>query len=198
MSTFLGPIHFRMYQKIQSQENLTKAIAELAVGKSWLCEDAAATYVKEETRPLESIIDLSNIHGWLLEQIENAESRYADLVTKLLAQDTARFDEIKRVAFAFGAKNAVKESRSGALFSAMEHMLLDGMPCDGACVVTNSCDENFTWELRLDVHRAFWKEVGGDPAHYHTLRSELLAGFLSQSNKRIVTKDGRTYHFAVK
>lgn len=198
MSAFLGPIHFRMYQKIQSQEALTKAIAELAAEKGWLSKDEAAAHVKEESRPLEEIIDLSNIHAWLLGQIEDAESRYADLVTKILAANAARMDAVKKAAFAFGSENAVAESRPSALFSAMDQIRLDGMPCDGACVVTDSSDENFTWELRLDVHRAFWKEVGGNPAHYYTLRNELFAGFLSKSNQRIVTEDGRTYHFAAK
>ena len=35
MSAFLGPIHFRMYEKIQSQEKLTKTIANLAVDQKW-------------------------------------------------------------------------------------------------------------------------------------------------------------------
>ena len=198
MSAFLGPIHFRMYQKIQSQERLTKAMADLAVKKNWLDEDAAAAYVKEDSRPLETIIDLSNIHGWLLGAIEDAESRYAALVTKLLTQDADRLEDLKKAAIAFGAEHAVEESRPSILFNAMDFLKLDGMPCDGACIVTDSSDEDFTWELRLDVHRAFWKEVRGLPAHYYTLRSEVFAGFLSKSDKCITTKDGRVYHFAAK
>ena len=41
MSAFLGPIHFRMYKKIQSQEKLTKRIANLAVEKGWLSAEEA-------------------------------------------------------------------------------------------------------------------------------------------------------------
>ena len=198
MSAFLGPIHFRMYQKIQAQEELTKAIAALAIENGWLSEEEAAGYLKEESQPLETIIDLTNIHGWLLERIEDAEARYARLVTKLLTQDAARLDAMKKAAFAFGASMAVEETRPSSLFSAMDRLMLDGMPCDGACVVTDSSDESFTWELRLDVHRAFWKEVGGDPAHYHALRSALFDGFLSKSNRRIVSEDHRSYRFAKK
>lgn len=198
MSAFLGPIHFRMYQKICTQEHLTKAIADLAAKKGWLPEEEAAAYRNEETRPLETIIDVSNIHGWLLDHIEDAESRYAKLVTKLLAQDAARLEEIKATAFDFGAQHALAESRRNALFSAMDHLMLDGMPCDGACLVTDSSDENFTWELRLDVHRAFWKEAGGDPAHYYTLRNAVFAGFLSKSDQCIRAEDDHTYRFADK
>lgn len=198
MSTFLGPIHFRMYEKIQSQEKLTKAIANLAVEKGWLSAGEEAAYMQEESRPLETIIDLTNIHGWLHGKIEDAESRYAALVTKLLEQDAKRLEDMKRAAFDFGAKSAVEESRPSALFSAMDSLMLDGMPCDGTCMVTDSADGSFTWEMRLDVHRAFWKEVSGDPANYYALRDEVFAGFLSKSDKRIVTEDGHAYHFAAK
>ena len=198
MSAFLGPIHFRMYEKIQSQEKLTKTIANLAIEKGWMSAEEAAAYVKEESRPLETIIDLANIHGWLLGKIEDAESRYAALVTKLLEQDAKRLEDMKRAAFDFGAKSAVEESRPSALFSAMDSLMLDGMPCDGACMVTDSSDESFAWELRLDVHRAFWREAGGDPANYFALRNEVVAGFLSKSDKCIVTEDGHNYRFAAK
>ena len=198
MSAFLGPIHFRMYEKIQSQEKLTKVIANLAVEKGWMSAEETAAYVKEESRPLETIIDLANIHGWLLGKIEDAESRYAALVTKLLKQDAERLEDMKRAAFVFGAETAVEESRPGALFNAMDSLMLDGMPCDGACMVTDSSDESFAWELRLDVHRAFWREAGGDPANYFALRNEVVAGFLSKSDKCIVTEDGHNYRFAAK
>ena len=72
------------------------------------------------------------------------------------------------------------------------------MPCDGACMVIDSSDGSFTWELRLDVHRAFWREAGGDPANYFTLRDEVVAGFLSKSGKCVVTEDGHTYRFSAK
>ena len=198
MSAFLGPIHFRMYKKIQSQEKLTKRIANLAVEKGWLSAEEVVAYVQEESRPLETIIDLANIHGWLLGKIEDAESRYAAIVTKLLKQDTERLEEMKRAAFAFGAETAVEESRPSALFNAMDNLMLDGMPCDGACMVTDSSDENFAWELRLDVHRAFWREAGGDPANYFALRNEVVAGFLSKSDKRVVTEDEHTYRFVAR
>ena len=44
MSAFLGPIHFRMYEKIQSQEKLTKVIANLAVEKGWMSAEEVAAF----------------------------------------------------------------------------------------------------------------------------------------------------------
>jgi len=41
-------------------------------------------------------------------------------------------------------------------------------------------------------------EAGGDPANYFTLRDEVVAGFLSKSDKCVVTEDGHTYRFSAK
>ena len=82
MSAFLGPIHYWLYHKILLQEELTRDIALFAQENGYIKEDA---YTYADGRPLEEIIDKSNIHGWLHEYIHSAERRYARLVTDLIA-----------------------------------------------------------------------------------------------------------------
>ena len=84
MSLFLGPIHYWLYGKIGNQEELTKRIAAYAQQKNLI--DSSTEYVRELS-PLEEVIDEGNIHGWLQARIANAEMRYADLVTLILAND---------------------------------------------------------------------------------------------------------------
>ena len=74
MSMFLGPIHYWLYNKINNQEKLTAAIASEASKKGWISDAAAYT---KELPAIESVIDESNIHGWLQLQITDAETRYA-------------------------------------------------------------------------------------------------------------------------
>lgn len=198
MSAFLAPIHSRMFAKIQSQEKLVKAIAALAAAKGWLGAGTADGYANEESRPLADIIDHANIHGWLLEKIEDVEARYAKLVTTLVNADAARFDAIQKTVFDFGAANATVETDAPAIFGALDSLLLDGMPCDGACLVTDHSAESFTWDVRLDVHAAFWTQAGGEPAHYHALRAALTEGFLTRTRLKAATEDGHTYHFTAK
>lgn len=78
MSAFLGPIHFWLYNKIGKQEELTKAIASMAAGNGWISDRTA--YIRD-LPALEDVIDESNIHGWLQDQIHDAETRYADLIS---------------------------------------------------------------------------------------------------------------------
>lgn len=73
MSAFLGPIHFWLYNKIGKQEELTKAIASMAAGNGWISDRTA--YIRD-LPALEDVIDESNIHGWLQDQIHDAETRY--------------------------------------------------------------------------------------------------------------------------
>ena len=76
MSAFLGPIHHWLYGKIQLQEAIIARIAAEAEAQGWGTGDKpAADYVKEETRPLDELIDTMNIHGWLQSRIHDAEGR---------------------------------------------------------------------------------------------------------------------------
>ena len=95
MSAVLGPIHHWMYRKIQLQEELIRDILHTTRESDWGSEVDGAeltSYASSETRPLEEIIDLSNIHGWLSSQIDAPERRYAHLVTGLLKEDPTRLE----------------------------------------------------------------------------------------------------------
>ena len=102
MSAFLGPIHFWLYNKIGKQEELTKAIASMAAGNGWISDRTA--YIRD-LPALEDVIDESNIHGWLQDQIHDAETRYADLIQTVLTTHPERLEEISKVAFRYGRRN---------------------------------------------------------------------------------------------
>ena len=109
MSAFLGPIHFWLYNKIGKQEELTKAIAAYAERTGWIQEQKKYT---KELPSLESVIDESNIHGWLQGQIHDAEIRYANLIGSIMNGE--RSEVIKKTAFDFGKENAIAPSASPA------------------------------------------------------------------------------------
>ena len=69
MSMFLAPIHFMVYGKNQLQEQLIARIAERAAAEGWATAEALDAYCSHEDRPLDAIIDVSNIHGWLSNSI---------------------------------------------------------------------------------------------------------------------------------
>lgn len=180
MSAFLGPIHYWMYDKIRMQEELLRRFAVKAESEGWL--DSAMSYVNEEKRPLEEIIDEANIHGWLSSRIESVEKRYAELVVKILTGHEERLEELKAIAYGLGEEQAAaSEASAEQCYKRIEDCTLSGMPCDGVNIVTDKSEDHFSWEQRFDVHGDYWTQAGGRAEDYYALRNQLIAGILSQT-----------------
>lgn len=186
MSAFLGPIHFWLYHKIGRQEKLTKAIAAYAKREGWIEDQAKYT---KDLPALEDVIDESNIHGWLQEQIHDAETRYADLVGTV--SNTTRFEEIRGVAFAFGKKYTLQASTSPTeAYKAFEDFFVNGMPCDRVNAVVSESEDELSWTMTQDIHAQYWKN-GSEI--YYTLRSEVMRGMLNGTGLVLASNDNVTY-----
>ncbi len=181
MSAFLAPIHYRMYDKIGVQEAWVRAIAEKAVEEGWAEERELDQYFGDVSTPLEEAIDHDDIHGWISGRIESVESRYAALVTRLLAADPARLETLKELAYRFGEERAESFASTLRAYQALDSNSLDGMPCDVVNVPRENSETSVTWERQADVHSHYWTEAGGDGTVYYALRSALTRGLLSKS-----------------
>ena len=87
MSAFLAPIHTWLFNKIKLAQDLEKDIVNLHIDKF---KESAIKIQKEandiygqyiEEKPLEDLIDVKNIHGWLQDRIKEVESRSAYIIT---------------------------------------------------------------------------------------------------------------------
>ena len=174
MIAFLGPIHYWLYHKILLQEELTRDIALFAQENGYIKEDA---YTYADGRPLEEIIDKSNIHGWLHEYIHSAERRYARLVTDLIAAG-GTIEQLKAVAFAFGKRHAFSEDTIDAAYKFYNDSFVNGMPCDGVNQLTDKSEDSVSWEEMLDVHSEYWQNIGGNSDNYYEMRSAVLNSML--------------------
>ena len=82
MSLFLGKIHYWLFNKIIWFEGLEEELVKVAE-KSGLDVKAIKKEINEKygerlpNKPLEEMIDTSNIHGWLQDKINAAEGRTA-------------------------------------------------------------------------------------------------------------------------
>ena len=186
MSKVLGPIHFWLYNKIGRQEALTEALAERAKADGKI--ESTAPYAAC-LPPLEEAIDRENIHGWLQEQIHDAETRYADLVGTV--SNTTRFEEIRGVAFAFGKKYTLQASTSPTeAYKAFEDFFVNGMPCDRVNAVVSESEDELSWTMTQDIHAQYWKD-GSEI--YYTLRSEVMRGMLNGTGLVLASNDNVTY-----
>ena len=187
MSAFLGPIHFRLYNKIGNQEKLTKAIAKHAVSEGWIAD--ANEYTKA-LPPLETVIDEGNIHGWLQARINDAEDRYASLVSSILKGNADRINALCTIAFEFGKANAVSAESAIDVYKAFEDFFVNGMPCDRVNTVTENSPEHVSWEMMQDIHAQYWN---GDGAAYYTIRKSVMDGMLDGSEWVVEMPDSAHY-----
>ena len=185
MSAFLGPIHYWLYNKIQLQEELIRDIAAYGEKSSWAVfseKHLEEKTVNKELRPLNELIDVMNIHGWLQERVQDAESRYALLVTSILSEDPERLSSLEELAFQFGKKRAIDPSSDAVdAYRKLDDSLLNGMPCDRVNVITEQDPSRTSWVQEEDIHAPFWNAVGGDPSVYYRLRRKTMEGMLSKT-----------------
>lgn len=194
MSKVLGPIHYWLYGKIENQEELTRAVAEKAIA------DGKITSADEYTKvlpPLETVIDESNIHGWLQAQIADSESRFAKLVTELLDDDVTYLVNICDAAHDFGAKHAISaEAGADEAYKAFDDFFVNGMPCDRVNDVSERTPERTAWSLTQDVHAANWPD--GDTDTYYTVRLSAMDGMLDGTRLEIEMPDAEHYIIKLK
>lgn len=188
MSAFLGPVHFWLYDKIGRQEELTKAVALYASENGWIADQN--DYIKD-LPALEGVIDTGNIHGWLQNQIHDAETRYANLICSITDGHSERMDEIQDVAAGFGRSNGCSSAESPAdVYRAFEDFFVNGMPCDRVNVVGSEDDSEVSWEMTQDIHAQYWN---GDASRYYTIRSSVMNGMLDKTPFILLSPDYAHY-----
>lgn len=187
MSAFLGPIHGWLYGKILYQEEVTMKLLEMSEKNNWCVglrdalKEACAEPVIGE---LEDVIDSSNIHGWLLGQINIVEARYAFVVHELL-RDNAPLMGTLEVAMAeigrakFNAEYMDLECI--AIGNVLQAILLDGMPCDGGVSYQIQEEDHILWDVNMAVHAPYWAELDENPEVFLHLRDAWLTGFFTET-----------------
>ena len=179
MSMVLGPIHHWLYGKIGYQEELTTSLARHAREAGWI---ENTERFEKTLPPLETVIDVGNIHGWLQEQIHDAETRYAALVCELLEKDRNRLEELCAVAGTYGAQHAVSpEATPEEAYRAFEDFFVNGMPCDRINNVTSKDADSLSWEMTRDIHAPYWMDSQEGSSPYYVLRKSAMDGMLCRT-----------------
>jgi hypothetical protein len=184
MSAFLGPIHFWLYDKIKIQNEIVEEILDYAEKDNInLRSDLYGRFGDGVLKPLDEVIDVTNIHGWLQERVTQVERKLAYLVTKLVDKNPVNFDVIKDIFKSKGAEvsNLDMNSSLEEAYKVINDALLDGMPCDRANSVISSKENEIIWKRNICVHRQYWDEVGGNIKNYYKLRDEFIKGLLSET-----------------
>lgn len=195
MSAFLGPIHFWVYNKIQIQQGIVDNIIEAFEGMvPGLKEKLDSEYGGTERRPLEQVIDESNIHGWLQKNVTQAEFKLAESVTTIIGKDPEAIGTIKKIFWEKGKElsGKIEKSNASSAYKVLNDSLLDGMPCDHANNLLENSEEKVVWQRNICVHRDFWEAVGGEIDIYYSLREEFIKGTLQETGLEFEKADENT------
>lgn len=195
MSKFLAPIHFWLFNKIKLSENLEKEIYTNLYNEY---EDKVKLIFSEsidlfgdftEDKPLDEIIDTSNIHGWLQDKISKSETRTAYIITKTTEQfGSDALNLIKNCYITQGKQCGMECKVSNInknaleLFKSLNNYILDGMPCDNAHSLTTKTEDLTEWSTNPLLHETYWTKVSGDISLFYELRTLWIINFISEAN----------------
>ncbi|WP_018591850.1 hypothetical protein [Terrisporobacter glycolicus] len=194
MSLFLGKIHYWLFNKILWFEKLEDKIINLAKEEGFEVEKLGAEIQnkygeKLPNKPLEELIETSNIHGWLQNQIHCAERRMAAWTKLLIEADEKNYSKLEEIYKSQGivAANEIKsEGRlpftPEELFNCINDYILDGMPCDRVNEVILKDEDKIEWVQRICVHKDIWEEVGCKVDYFYDLRNAWIKYFVNELN----------------
>ncbi len=173
----LDPIYDKLYQKILLQEELISDILTEAKKQGWDDGSFSDRFLRAEAGPLQIAVACEDIEKGLRELISDIESRYAALISELLAADSKRLQIIEKVAYTFGTRHAIpRNSSPSEAYQLFEGIFLDGMPEDQArCLLTEN-DSVCSWQLLKDLHSSYWTSLSSDGKTYYVLRKKILEG----------------------
>ena len=193
MSAFLGRIHYWLFNKIKWFEALEEKIYHMALSegfdaKEWKREIEANYGAPTEHRPLEAMIDTSNIHGWLQDKIEKAEARHAEYITRIIKEKPELMDTLKDIYRLQGKEDGREYERKNnkpsspeEVYAAINDYILDGMPCDRVNEFILRDENSFIYRATKCVHGDFWRKAGGEVKNFYSLRREWIKAFVEES-----------------
>ncbi len=196
MSAFLGPIHFWLYNKIKIQNDIVEEIIAFAEKDNLqMRKTLYGKFGNGELKPLEEVIDVNNIHGWLQEQVSKVENKLACAVTEIYNEKPLMIEVVKEIFKNKGAEVSELTEASGLdeIYKSLNDTLLDGMPCDRANAVISSDENSVVWTRTLCVHEQYWNAAGGDIKNYYILRDEFIKGLLKNTGVDYEKIDDTTY-----
>lgn len=201
MSLYLGKIHYWLFNKILWFEGLEDEIIKIAKSEG-LDIDKLSKEINEifeeklPNKPLEEMIDHSNIHGWLQAKIHFAEGRMATWTSEILKNDKDSITKIEKVYIDQGikaGKEAINQnidlSDAIKIYNKINDYILDGMPCDRVDEIITSSYDKLEWKRRVCVHKDIWNKSGVDVSVFYELRNLWIKSFVKTVNSDFVYKE---------
>ena len=204
MSAFLGKIHYWLFKKIKWFEGIEGSIRDMAEEEGldihlWVKDIEARYGSPTEDRPLEELIDTSNIHGWLQDKIDRAEGRQAEYITRILKNKPELMNKLEIIFSSKGTEEGKYYSLNNEVnspeevFGAINDFILEGMPCDRVNEILVRDEDKLIYRATRCIHTPYWQSAGGEVSNFYHLRRKWISAFvkeISKDFKYVVFEDG--------
>ncbi|GAA0726270.1 hypothetical protein GCM10008905_22630 [Clostridium malenominatum] len=194
MSLVLGKIHYWLFNKIKWFEGLEENILEWSEDKKefpleqWKDEIYSKYGMPTEDKPLEEMINTSNIHGWLQDKIFRAEGRQSAWVTRILNKNPEYINDLISIFEKQGTKLGSEYAEKAVvvhpveIYNMLNDYILEGMPCDRVNETLENNEDMFSWRTTKCLHATHWEEEGGDVNNFYKLREAWVKSFVKALN----------------
>ena len=194
MDDYPGPIYEDVFFRIGIMEELINVIKLAAIDFGWDENDLLEVELLD-TEELREMIDPKDPKGWLQECIHEEETRLAELVTRLIEEDSSRLELIESAAYSLGEHyRAEGPEDCVTAWNRISRCLLDDMPDKNVIRLLSNSPDHVEWIYEVDVHSVFWEEAGGEDAYFYMLREKLIEGMLSESGVQLFREERLHYH----
>lgn len=197
MSQFLATIHTWLFNKIKLAQDLESNIVKVHIdtfGEEVLSvqEEAIKLYGEYiQSKPLEELIDVNNIHGWLQNRIIEVESRSAYIISKYY--DTYKekskeltMSEYKKQAIKCAKDESNKVNSPDNVYISLNNYILSGMPCDRATSITEKNDDYVIFEQVGCIHKKNYEKGNGNLSYLYKLKDLWIKSFVENLRVKYV------------
>lgn len=164
MSAFLAPIHTWLFNKILLAQDLEKNIVKLHVDKygkdaTEIQSEALSIYGDYlQNKPLEDLINVNNIHGWLQDRIKEVESRSSYIITRYFEKYSEESKSLTKEAYVSQAKECTKRDNNKTslpedVYISLNNYILAGMPCDRANSIIEKNEDFIIYEQNNAIYK---------------------------------------------
>lgn len=197
MSQFLAPIHTWLFNKIKLAQDLESNIVKVHIdtfGEEVLSvqEEAINLYGEYiQNKPLEELIDVNNIHGWLQSRIIEVESRSAYIISKYynIYKDKSKeltMSEYKKQAIKCAKDENNKVNSPDNVYISLNNYILSGMPCDRATSITEKNDDYVVFEQVGCIHKKNYEKGNGNLSYLYELKDLWIKSFVENLSVKYV------------
>ncbi|MBI5559801.1 MAG: L-2-amino-thiazoline-4-carboxylic acid hydrolase [Deltaproteobacteria bacterium] len=200
MSTFLGPIHHWLFNKIKIVEDREKALLD-AFAKRYgdkperLNKELQKKYAPWfDDTPLDNLIGDHPIHAWLSAAIEKVETREAAFMKALIDNYGKEAEGLSlEVSYLHGRKNGKKATEEYLsedptpedIYKILKNFFLDGMQCDHIVEVDQHSDRVIVEKHTDCLHRTYWRNAGMPEGFMCDYILKWMDGFVAAFSGRI-------------